>query len=185
MPCICCTRIATIWCDEDKVLIVDEHRTDRCRIAPGNAACTRWSRSRKAARLRTPREQLARFSYQRFFRRYLRLGGDDRYGPRSQFRTLVGLRTAGPGYSAASSQPAPGAARQVYPRAQEKWAAIIASVTELQTQGRPVLIGTGSVADSELLSRKLTVAGIAHRVLNARQDRQEAEIVAAAGKRDR
>jgi preprotein translocase subunit SecA len=72
---------------------------------------------------------------------------------------------------------------QIYPQVEEKWAAVIASVTEMQEQGRPVLLGTGSVADSELLSHKLTEAGIAHRVLNARQDREEAEIVAAAGQR--
>jgi preprotein translocase subunit SecA len=59
---------------------------------------------------------------------------------------------------------------------------VIESVKEMQNPGRPVLIGTDSVADSEMLSRKLTGAGIAHQVLNARQDREEAEIVAAAGK---
>ena len=52
----------------------------------------------------------------------------------------------------------------------------------MQERGRPVLIGTGSVEDSERLSREMTAAGITHRVLNARQDREEAEIVAAAGK---
>ncbi|MCP4626474.1 MAG: hypothetical protein GY850_23635 [bacterium] len=55
------------------------------------------------------------------------------------------------------------------------------STKQIQGQGRPVLVGTVSVGDSELLSRKLTAAGIAHRVLNARQDKAEAEIVAAAG----
>ena len=70
---------------------------------------------------------------------------------------------------------------RVYLQAEHKWAAIIASVEEMRDQGRPVLIGTDSVADSELLSRKLTGAGIAHQVLNARQDKEEAEIVAAAG----
>ena len=52
----------------------------------------------------------------------------------------------------------------------------------MQAQKRPVLIGTASVGDSESLSRKLTAVGITHRVLNARQDKQEAEIVAAAGR---
>ena len=46
-----------------------------------------------------------------------------------------------------------------------------------------MLIGTGSVGDSELLSRKLTATGVSHRVLNARQDQEEAEIVADAGQR--
>jgi preprotein translocase subunit SecA len=69
----------------------------------------------------------------------------------------------------------------IYPRAAEKWAAVVESVKAIHDRRRPVLIGTASVEDSELLSRKLTAAGIAHRVLNARQDQAEAEIVAVAG----
>jgi len=72
---------------------------------------------------------------------------------------------------------------RVYAREKNKWRAVITTVKSMKAQERPVLIGTGSVADSELLSRELTVAGIAHRVLNARQDQAEAEIVAAAGKK--
>ena len=51
--------------------------------------------------------------------------------------------------------------------------------------GQPVLIGTPTVADSEHLSELLTGAGLTHQVLNARQDKDEAEIVAAAGQRGR
>jgi preprotein translocase subunit SecA len=72
---------------------------------------------------------------------------------------------------------------RVYSGAEQKWEAIVASIEALQHQGRPVLIGTGSVADSEYLGHKLTLAGIAHRILNARQDRHEAEIIAAAGRK--
>ena len=50
-------------------------------------------------------------------------------------------------------------------------------------QGRPVLVGTRSVAASEYLSQLLTKAGLSHRVLNARQDQEEAEIIAQAGQR--
>ena len=53
---------------------------------------------------------------------------------------------------------------------------------ELSALGRPVLIGTDSVADSELLSQQLELAGVAHRVLNALHDADEAAIVADAGK---
>lgn len=51
--------------------------------------------------------------------------------------------------------------------------------------GQPLLIGTPSVANSEHLSELLTRTGLPHRVLNARQDKDEAEIVAAAGQRGR
>jgi preprotein translocase subunit SecA len=54
-------------------------------------------------------------------------------------------------------------------------------VRELHEQGRPILIGVRSVAASEVLSRELDNAKLVHRVLNARQDQQEAEIIARAG----
>lgn len=63
------------------------------------------------------------------------------------------------------------------------WAAVAERVAKLRASGRPVLIGTDSVADSEALARTLAAAGIDCRVLNARQDREEAEIVAQAGQR--
>jgi preprotein translocase subunit SecA len=71
----------------------------------------------------------------------------------------------------------------VFSGADEKWAALTTRVKGLQTKGQPVLIGTGSVAESEDLSRRLTASGVAHRVLNARQDEAEAEIVAQAGRK--
>lgn len=63
----------------------------------------------------------------------------------------------------------------------EKWQAIATRVRELHGAGRPVLVGTRSVADSESLSRLLDDSGIPHRVLNARQNQAEAEIIAQAG----
>jgi preprotein translocase subunit SecA len=70
---------------------------------------------------------------------------------------------------------------RVYADAGALWPAVVARVREMQALGRPVLVGTDSVADSETLSRYLTAAGVAHTVLNASQDRHEARIVAAAG----
>jgi len=67
--------------------------------------------------------------------------------------------------------------------AQDKWALVAAEVAQVQAQegARPVLIGTRSVADSEAVSHALADAGIAHRVLNSRQDEEEADIIAQAG----
>jgi preprotein translocase subunit SecA len=62
-----------------------------------------------------------------------------------------------------------------------KLAAIVARAAELHAAQRPVLIGTRSVAISEVISERLAEAGLPHRVLNARQDATEAEIVALAG----
>jgi preprotein translocase subunit SecA len=69
------------------------------------------------------------------------------------------------------------------PDAATKWQAVAARVAEVaQRDGRPVLIGTRTVQASEQLSAVLAAAGMAHTVLNARQDAAEAEIVAMAGR---
>ena len=62
-----------------------------------------------------------------------------------------------------------------------RWAELVEQVRTLHQQGRPVLVGTCSVASSEHLSRLLTEQELVHRVLNARQDAEEAAVVAAAG----
>ncbi|MDP7014388.1 MAG: preprotein translocase subunit SecA, partial [Pirellulaceae bacterium] len=64
---------------------------------------------------------------------------------------------------------------------EKKWESIVAEVVELNQLGRPVLIGTRSIDKSELLSEKLTAAGVEHQVLNARQSEDEATVIAAAG----
>jgi preprotein translocase subunit SecA len=63
-----------------------------------------------------------------------------------------------------------------------KYDAIVEQVAELQAKGRPILIGTRSVEKSEAISLRLTGAGIVHQVLNAKQNEQEASIVAQAGR---
>ncbi|MBK9152142.1 MAG: preprotein translocase subunit SecA [Saprospiraceae bacterium] len=70
----------------------------------------------------------------------------------------------------------------VFKTAREKFNAVIEEISNLTTQGRPVLVGTTSVEISELLSRMLNLRGIKHNVLNAKQHQREAEIVAEAGK---
>jgi preprotein translocase subunit SecA len=74
---------------------------------------------------------------------------------------------------------------RVFASADQKWDAIVASIRGVHASGRPVLVGTRSVAASEHLSRLLQADGLPHQVLNARQDQEEAEIVAGAGERGR
>lgn len=70
----------------------------------------------------------------------------------------------------------------VYKTDREKYAAIADEIQRLIQKGRPVLVGTTSVQNSELLSRLLTRMGITHNVLNAKQHAREADIVAEAGR---
>ncbi|MES2387290.1 MAG: preprotein translocase subunit SecA [Bacteroidota bacterium] len=71
---------------------------------------------------------------------------------------------------------------KVYKTVREKFNAVVEEIQALTEAGRPVLVGTTSVEISELLSRMLKMRNIRHNVLNAKYHRQEAEIVAEAGK---
>ena len=126
-------------------------------------------------------ETLARISYQRFFRRYLRIAGmtgTAREVARELWAVyrlpLVTIPTNRP----VRRERIPG---QVHVTAREKWAAIVEAVRRFHVAGRPVLVGTRSVAASEHLSELLKSEGLPHRVLNARQDQEEAEVIANAG----
>ncbi|MEA5460248.1 preprotein translocase subunit SecA [Arcicella sp. LKC2W] len=70
---------------------------------------------------------------------------------------------------------------KVYKTVREKYNAVADEIQELVDAGRPVLVGTTSVDNSELLSRMLSIRKIQHNVLNAKQHAREADIVAEAG----
>ena len=127
------------------------------------------------------KETLARISYQRFFKRYLRMGGmtgtaaeiADELG---EVYDLAVVRVPTHRTSLRVARP-----DRVFAKAADKWQAVAERVVQLHGQGVPVLIGTRSVAASELFSRLLTAHGLAHAVLNAKQDGIEADIVSQAG----
>ena len=70
---------------------------------------------------------------------------------------------------------------KVYKSVREKYNSVADEIQELVEAGRPVLVGTTSVENSEILSRMLTLRKIQHQVLNAKYHQREAEIVATAG----
>ncbi|MBN1141524.1 MAG: prepilin peptidase [Deltaproteobacteria bacterium] len=168
---------------EGQILILDPHTGRRMPDRSWGRGLHQLVEAKEACTLTQAREPLGRLTYQRFFRRYLRLGGMTGTAREvgSELWSIYGLRV----------QPIPlrrpSRRRElpplVRPGSEEKWVAVVAAIDEIRRQERPVLIGTASVADSELLSGRLTAARIPHRVLNARQDLQEAEIIAAAGNR--
>jgi preprotein translocase subunit SecA len=127
------------------------------------------------------REPLARISYQRFFSRYLKLAGASGTAMEvaSELHYVYGLQVVNiPTYKPCQRKMLP---ERLYLIADAKWAALIMRVKELHQLGRPVLIGTCSVAESEQISEKLTEHQLPHQMLNARQDKHEAEIIAKAG----
>jgi len=130
----------------------------------------------------TPRkEPMARISYQRFFRRYLHLSGMTGTGDEvaSELGTVYGLAVA----RVPLHRPSKRVYRpdRIFQGEKEKWAYIAERVAELNAKGVPILLGTRSVAASEMAGSLLAERGLEHYVLNAKQDSIEAELVARAG----
>ncbi|MGP1486725.1 MAG: preprotein translocase subunit SecA, partial [Peptostreptococcus stomatis] len=70
---------------------------------------------------------------------------------------------------------------KVYSTEKEKFDAVVEEIIRVHSTGQPMLIGTATVEKSEILSRLLTKRGVKHEILNAKNDKKEAEIVAKAG----
>jgi preprotein translocase subunit SecA len=71
----------------------------------------------------------------------------------------------------------------IYRTLPEKWDAVVEEIQELHGRGQPVLVGTVSVENSELIADRLKKVGIPHNVLNAKYHEREAEIIAQAGRK--
>ncbi len=166
---------------DGKVQIVDEYTG---RIMPDRFwgdGLHQMIERKEGSELSEQRATIARITYQRFFRRYRRLGGmSGTIQPvaRELWRVyrlpVVSIPTRKPVRRIHHSD-------VVAATVAEKWKLIVARVSDLHKRGVPVLIGTRSVAASERASAELDAAGVPHVVLNALQDKREAEIVAQAG----
>jgi preprotein translocase subunit SecA len=167
---------------DGKVQIIDEYTG---RLMPDRS----WERGihqlielKERCEVTRQLESLARITYQRFFRRYLHLCGMT--GTASEISwelwMVYGLRVV----RIPTNRPLLRMRLQgrVLPSRKEKYRAILERVVDLTETGRPVLVGTPSLEASERLSAVFSQAGVAHRVLNAKNDREEASIVAEAGR---
>lgn len=128
-----------------------------------------------------PPETMARISYQRFFRRYLHLAGmtGTAQEVRGELYSVYGLSVVRiPTHRKMLRKACPD---QIFTTEKEKWLAVVDKIREMNDKDRPVLVGTGSVAASEKTSQILTEIGLEHQVLNAKQDKEEAEVISHAG----
>jgi preprotein translocase subunit SecA len=173
-------------CDEEylirdgKIMIIDRSTG---RVMPDRSwelGLHQMIEAKEGLELSGQRKTLARISYQKFYRRYLRLCGMTGTAEevRGELRRVYDLETI----RIPTHKPVQRRAEtpRVFATAEEKWTGVADRVATLHSSGRPVLIGTRSVGESETLSLRLEDAGIACAVLNARQDHREAEIVAQA-----
>jgi len=166
---------------DDKVHIVDEYTGRVMADRSWERGLHQLIESKEGCELTSQNVTLARISYQRFFRRYHHLGGMTGTAKEvanelwSVYRVLV--------VPVPTNRPVARKALpfKVYRTADDKWREVVERITDLHEQGRPVLAGTRFVATSEHLSLMLKEAGLPHRMLNARQDEEEAEIIAQAG----
>ena len=169
---------------DDKVQIVDESTG---RVMPDRA----WERglhqlieAKEGLAPSGERATLARITYQRYFRRYLRLAGMS--GTATEVAAEIGRVYRLPVARVPLNRPSQWRNEGTLwlPDAGAKWEAVVASVRRHAVRAqRPVLVGTRTVGSSESLSAQLAAAGIEHVVLNAKQDSAEAEVIARAGQR--
>ena len=132
--------------------------------------------------LRDQGSTVAQTTYQNYFRLYRRMAGMTGTATMDagEYREIYGLSVI----EIPTNQPMIriDGDDEVYRSATEKIAAIVERTKERHARGQPILIGTTSVGQSEVISAELARHGIAHEVLNARQHEREAEIIAEAGR---
>jgi preprotein translocase subunit SecA len=165
-----------------EVVIVDEFTG---RLMTGR----RWSdglhqavEAKEGVRIQNENQTLASITFQNYFRMYAKLSGMTGTADTEayEFQEIYGLETV----VVPPNRPSQRKDRQdqVYKSAEEKYQAMVTDIRDCYERGQPVLVGTTSIENSELLSGILTKAGLPHNVLNAKQHAREAEIVAQAGR---
>ncbi|HEY1151958.1 MAG TPA: preprotein translocase subunit SecA [Pseudoduganella sp.] len=165
----------------NEVIIVDEFTG---RLMTGR----RWSdglhqavEAKEGVKIQNENQTLASITFQNYFRMYSKLAG--RTGTADteayEFQEIYGLETV----VIPPNRPSQRKDRQdqVYKSNEEKYNAMVIDIRDCYERGQPVLVGTTSIENSELLSSILTKAKLPHNVLNAKQHAREAEIIAQAG----
>ena len=169
--------------DNGEIIIIDEH-TGRKMIG------RQWSdglhqavEAKEGVRVKKETQTLATITLQNFFKLYKKLAGmtGTAMTEAAEFWKIYKLDVV----NVPTNRPncridTPDA---VYRTMKEKWDAVVEEIKEVHETGRPLLVGTVSIENSELLSHKLMKWGIQHNVLNAKHHEREAEIIAQAGRK--
>jgi preprotein translocase subunit SecA len=165
-----------------EVIIVDEFTG---RLMPGR----RWSdgihqavEAKEHVKVQQETMTMASITFQNYFRMYDKLSGMTGTADTEayEFQDIYGLETV----VIPTNRPMIRVDQQdkVFKTAKEKYDAIVKDVKDCYSRGEPVLVGTTSIENSELLSHLMEKEGIPHNVLNAKQHEREAQIVAEAGR---
>ncbi len=165
-----------------EVIIVDEFTG---RLMSGR----RWSdglhqavEAKEGVAIQSENQTLASITFQNYFRMYVKLAGMTGTADTEayEFQQIYGLETV----VIPTNRPMIRDDRndQIYRTAMEKYNAILADIKDCHQRGQPVLVGTTSIENSELIAGLLQKDKLPHQVLNAKQHAREAEIVAQAGR---
>jgi len=167
---------------DGEIVIVDEFSG---RMMPGR----RWSdglhqavEAKEGVEIQKENQTLASITFQNYFRMYEKLSGMTGTADTEayEFNQIYGLETVViPTHRPMQRKDA---MDKVYRTANEKYNAVIEDIKECQKRGQPVLVGTTSIENSEIISKALTQAKLDHQVLNAKQHEREAHIIAQAGR---
>ncbi len=168
---------------DGQVVIVDEFTG---RMMPGR----RWSdglhqavEAKEGVRIERENQTLATITFQNYFRMYAKLAGmtGTAETEEAEFGEIYKLDVSViPTNRPMIRQDHPDV---VYRSGREKWNAVVEEIRDCQERGQPVLVGTISIENSEMLSKMLTRSGVRHVVLNAKYHAREAAIVAQAGRK--
>ncbi len=167
--------------EKNEIIIVDEFSG---RKMPGR----RWSdglhqavEAKEGVEIQKENQTLASITFQNYFRMYQKLSGMTGTADTEayEFNQIYGLETVV--IPTHRDMLRKDAMDKVYRTSNEKYNAVIEDIKACQAIGQPVLVGTTSIENSELISGLLIQAKLAHEVLNAKQHEREAHIVAEAG----
>ena len=167
---------------DGEVVIVDEFTG---RLMAGR----RWSdglhqavEAKEGVGIQPENQTLASITFQNYFRLYGKLAGMTGTADTEafEFQEIYGLETVVLPPNRPSKRD--DQLDRVYKTAREKYDAAIQDIRECHERGQPVLVGTSSIENSEIISQLLDKAGLPHQVLNAKQHAREADIVAQAGR---
>ena len=167
---------------DGEIVIVDEFTG---RLMTGR----RWSdglhqavEAKEGVQIQAENQTLASITFQNYFRLYNKIGGMTGTADTEayEFQEIYGLETVViPPHRKSQRDDQ---LDRVYKTSQERYNAAIADIRECHERGQPVLVGTTSIENSELIAQLLTQQKLPHQVLNAKQHAREADIVAQAGR---
>ena len=167
---------------DGEIVIVDEFTG---RLMSGR----RWSEglhqaveAKEGVDIKRENQTLASITFQNYFRLYDKLAGMTGTADTEafEFQSIYGLETV----IIPTNRPMQrkDANDQIFRTAEEKYEAVVADIQRCHEAGQPVLVGTTSIENSELVAKLLNQQGLPHNVLNAKEHEREALIVAQAGK---